>query len=686
MAQLKAPAAVGDTLWQTDFKLKPATFPSGDMYTASTGNANKETVVGGVTFGAGPNGERINFANAQSANQFGSIATTYVSQTAADDGATPGAFSFIKTGTGAGGGYVISPQVQGPCNISVWACSGLATSQAYDVYFIINGGAPVFQSTTSIVGNKYIKKNVYSYTGTGLVQIKCVMSSTITSANTNLYFYNMAFVQGAPPTTPSLTYTSGLTAQTVYQAQTIRPILYQFGGSATSASIAWTGTSSSTIAPDGVTVTTVGNNVTIAGALNTLGSYGYSITATDGTNVTSALTGTLNTKTTTKYKMAYVTTVTAGAPAAGDLYFINGFTNNPGNDGLSKDFDLTYISATDTGIDYSIYDVILESSIPPSGSAGLSELKTKCLSKPFVNMKEFQLQASAWAWAVPGNTAATTMIVPDAVKSHPIFSGITFSGSSSNEIILTTATTGNMAVNLTSFSGTPTPAVPTTLSTTKDPSSGVSTGLVCYFEIPVGTTMNGMSTPTSAKQVVLGLSESTYNTGTNLLTADAITLAVNAAKYVIMPALSLTSGSSAQVVHATTSISNVVYTYISTATSTNVVWTGTASSTTAPDGIVVTTDATAKTITISGTPTTIGDYGYSVSALDGSVTLTLSGTLTVSTVTGVQSTINSKTIVSKEFYDVTGKKVNQYSHGLLIEKSVYTDGSNSFKKIYRPEF
>ena len=488
--------------------------------------------------------------------------------------------------------------------------------------YSINGGASVALAGTSACTDYVVPVNSES---------PCTIKVTGASSSNAAYtsFFNFTY---AAKTAPTILYMSGLTAQTVYQNQALKPINYQYGGTATSASIAWTGTSGPTVAPTGVIVTTSGNNITIAGTLTTLGSYGYSVTSTDGTNISTPLTGTLNTKTTTKYKMAYVTNVTNGAPAAGDLYFINGITNNPGNDGLSKDFDLTYINATDTGVDYSIYDVILESSIPASGSAGLTELKTKCLSKPFVNMKEFQLQSSAWNWGTPANTSATTMIVADAAKSHPIFSGITFSGAASNEIVLTTATSGNMAVNLTAWAGTPTPAVPTTLSTVKDPTSGLSTGLACYFEIPVGTTMNGMTTPTSARQIVLGLSEATYTT-TNLLTADAITLAVNAAKYVIVPVaqsmISLISGATNQTVNGGKPITNIMYAYIGTVTSTSVVWTGTASSTTAPDGITVTTDATAKTIIISGSPTAIGTYGYSVSATDGSQVTTLTGSITV---------------------------------------------------------
>ena len=204
------------------------------------------------------------------------------------------------------------------------------------------------------------------------------------------------------------------------------------------------------------------------------------------------------------------------------------------------------------------------------------------------------------------------------------------------------------------------------------------------MEIPVGTTMNGMSSPTLAKQVILGLSEASWAS----ITADAVKIAVNAAKYVVapVPTISLTSGSNAQTLHANASIANVVYTYGGTVTATNVVWTGTANSSTPPAGITFVVDAVAKTITFSGAPTAEGVYGYKVSATDGAVIPALTGTFTVSIGTGVASTFNAKTVATKEFFDVTGKKVSEFSHGLLIEKTIYSDGTISFNKIYRAEF
>ena len=512
-------AAVGDTLFYTDFKLKPTgtTFPSGDLYTAVTANANKEAVYGGMTFGAGANGQRINFNNSMAVYPYGNASTTYVSETANDDGATTGSIQFIKAGTSGGGGYLILPKVKGPCDITLWASDGSGYTQSYIVYFKENlVGNYVSQATTTIIAGKKIKKNVYSYSGTDSVQVKFSCVSAASATNTALYMFNVMATKASLPTTPSVILLSGSSAQTVYQTQAIKTIVYQYGGTATSASIAWTGTSGSTTAPDGVTVTpnATTKTITISGALNTTGTYGYSITSTDGTNTTAALTGTLNTKTTSKYKTAYVTTASNGvASNANDLYFTNA---------IASDFDVNFISSTDTGVDFSVYDIIILSAIPSSGDAGLADLKTKCLTKPFVNMKTFQMQATRWNWMVPANTTTTTIVVPDTQKGHALFTGITFSGTGNNEISLSTGSAVNAAVDATSWIGN-TPADPTVLASV----SG-GTGLGCYFEVPIGTSLN-TSSATTAKQIILGLSETSWGT----LTPGAIQLFVNAAQYVV---------------------------------------------------------------------------------------------------------------------------------------------------------
>lgn len=317
-------------------------------------------------------------------------------------------------------------------------------------------------------------------------------------------------------TTPGISLTSANNSiQSVYVNQPISNISYKWGGNATGANITWNGTANATTAPEGITVTTVGKVVTISGAPTSLGSYEYAIIATDGTNNTTPLTGTISAKTTNKIKLAYVTTVTNGVAGANDQPFLNA---------LSTDFDINLISSTATGIDYSFYDIIIQSAIPGSGDAGLAELKTKCLEKPFINMKTFQMQSSRWNWMTPANTTQVTVIVSESAKSHPLFNGITFTGENSNEIALTTATSGNCAVKVTAWAGTPS-ATPTVLASVK----GETDPAYCYLEIPVGTTMNGMTAANQNKQMILGLSEAAWGALTN----DAVTLAVNAAKYVV---------------------------------------------------------------------------------------------------------------------------------------------------------
>ena len=286
-----------DTLFYVDFKSKPGTFTSGDIFTASTGNANKTTTVNTVIFGAGPNGERINMNPTQSASQFNSGATTYVSATANDDGATAGAFSFIKSGgSGAGGGYIILPDVQGPTDITIWSCgANTGNTQSYNVLTSVDGGTTwSVLGTTSITDLKLIYKNSFSYHGNGVVKVK-LLCTTGSSANCNLYIYDVLMTAS-----PSLVLTSAIGSdnQTVTTAlsESISNIVYTWGSIATSAAITWTGTTNATTPPAGITVTTdpVAKTVTISGTPTVNGIYGYSLTSTDGNLITSPLTGTIS--------------------------------------------------------------------------------------------------------------------------------------------------------------------------------------------------------------------------------------------------------------------------------------------------------------------------------------------------------------------------------------------------------
>jgi hypothetical protein len=329
----------------------------------------------------------------------------------------------------------------------------------------------------------------------------------------NLYIYDIVIEAVPPATEPTLSLTSGSATQTLYAGVLlITPIVYTYGGTATSAAIAWSGTADASTPPAGITVTpdAVGKTLTIAGTPTTAGAYSYSVTSTDDVNTTAPLSGSITVNAVTQPLMAYVTTL-------GDVrddVFVTAY---------EADFDVVKIASSATGVNYAPYDVIVLSAVPSSGDDGLAGLKAVSITKPFVNMKSYQLQASRWNWCVPANnTGVTTVTVPDGQKSHAIFSGITFTGANNDEIDLVgTTISGNGVVTFPTLLTDAAEPAPVTLATYN---SGIS-----YCEIPVGATPQGMSA-TTAKHIILGLSEAAWTSLTS--SSNAVAIAVNAALYV----------------------------------------------------------------------------------------------------------------------------------------------------------
>lgn len=486
-----------DTTYYVDFKSKPATFTTGDIFSASTGNANKETTVNGIVFGAGPNGQRINMNASQSASVYGSTATTYVSATADDDGATAGAFSFIKTGSGsASGGYIILPETQGPSDITIWACgANTSNTQSYKILTSSDGGTNWVQlGTASFTDLKLIHKNVFTYTGTDKVKVK-LLCTTGSSSNCNLYIYDALITKR-----PSLVLSSGIGTdnQTVSTLanESIENIVYTWGSIATTANISWTGTSSASTAPDGVTVTTDATNktVTISGTPTTLGTYTYSISSTNGTISTTALTGTIKVVNT---PVPLITLTSASATNSQKVTAGNAISNVQYTWGGSA-FN-AIISWTGTA----------SATTAPDGI-----IITKDSVNEKINISGTPVTAGSYGWSI---------VAKDSTLTSP------------------------------SLSGTLTVVPPPIISLTSDGSTTEQTVGYCQ------------------------------------------------------------------------SISSIVYTYSGSATSASVTWNGTSSSATAPAGITATVNTTAKTVTISGMPYLTGTYSYSVTSTDGTLT---SGALT----------------------------------------------------------
>ncbi len=501
-------------LYYTNFSSLPITWEGtvqADILGSSPGSGVTETKYD-IVFNSGTQGMRILY------NPTAAAPTNTL-----DPAASTGRLLFngkkSTTYTTEQGAFFVLPKVTNPTKVVLYAAHGSSKSSSKLAIDVLDSLGTVLEthSTATFSGQNDVKKFEFELDNHnhGNVNIKVKTQSTAGGTDNSTIILDL-WVYGAEiiATDPTISTVSD-TTQTVYaNTQALSEIIFKWGGTATSATIKWTGTANEDMAPDSVVVTTDNDKktLTITGKLITNNSYGYSITATDGTKTTDAITGTLTGKTTSKKILAYVTT-------PGDV------RDNPFITALSADFDVNIISAVKTGVDYSFYDVIVVSAIPASDASGLTELKNISITKPCVNMKTFLLQSNRWNWIsgqANNTTNASSIKVLD--KTHPLFNGVTYSGEANDEVVLTTVGSGNQVVTFTGWAGTPTPELPTVLATKTDNTSAYN-----YAEIPAGTIMNGMSAPMEYKHVILGLSEASWGA----LTDDAIRIVENAVNYVL---------------------------------------------------------------------------------------------------------------------------------------------------------
>jgi hypothetical protein len=122
-----------------------------------------------------------------------------------------------------------------------------------------------------------------------------------------------------PPPTLVLTSATGSDKQTVPFCVGITNIVYTYGGSATTESLIWTGTTASGTAPAGITVTNdnAAKTITISGMAYVTGTYGYTVTSTDGTLLSTPMTGTIISSTTAAALPSFPGAVGYGSHATG---------------------------------------------------------------------------------------------------------------------------------------------------------------------------------------------------------------------------------------------------------------------------------------------------------------------------------------------------------------------------------
>ncbi len=149
---------------------------------------------------------------------------------------------------------------------------------------------------------------------------------------------------------------------------------------------------------------------------------------------------------------------------------------------------VTQTNALVPDIDYSVYDIIVISSKPNSGAAGLADLKG--YNKPMVVLKPFLFKPNVWNWGTPVNT--TELDITVTRPEHPLFQGLTVTNGHLNVFSAcnTNAVTGiSEWVNTEGFE---------VLGTSKE-------GLTVIAEFPTGTSCNG--TILTQPLIMIGVSE-----------------------------------------------------------------------------------------------------------------------------------------------------------------------------------
>jgi hypothetical protein len=165
---------------------------------------------------------------------------------------------------------------------------------------------------------------------------------------------------------------------------------------------------------------------------------------------------------------------------------------------VNPDFNIVLVDATSTTTDYTTFEAIVMSSVPASTAAGYAALEA--VNKPKLLLKPFTLKSTVWNWINTTNAVNTPQTgVTILNRSHPIFTGLTFSGTNNDELQLFTSVTTNAVTGITNSTWIATPAV----SVLGNALTSTTTNSV--VEIPVGTNMNG--TTTGRRFVMIGLSE-----------------------------------------------------------------------------------------------------------------------------------------------------------------------------------
>lgn len=561
---------------------------------------------------------------------------------------------------------VATGMVSSPCNateptIALTSASATASQSLQEgnamtnITYQYGGSANDFEITYKANGSTVSKPSWLTASKSGSVMTFSGTPTTIGSANTTYQILInstdgsqdsevlTASISVLPLTPGTLTLTSGSATQNVYTGQNLANIVYTYGGGATGATVSGL--------PSGVdyTVDAATGKVTISGTPSVAGTYNYTVTTTGGSG-TATESGTIT--------VSDPTTLATPAPT----YTLSGTTANvtwPAVENASS-YNIQVCSAsgasgTTTG-NWEASGMTIGGTTSGLTLTNDMTSKTKAITYP-------DGYSSSACINTGGNSSASSGMPTKRYMSFavdgPVKITVWFATNSdgsargayisdgTNEIASKTSsasTTGEILEgNYTGAGGT--------IYVYADASLNFSKVAV---EPAAASTCNTYST-TSTSYSVTGVSDPANTTISVQAVGDGVGYESSAyveaqSAAVAVPAnITLTSPSGDATLYAYQSLPTIRYTYTGTPT---VTWTGTASASTPPAGVTV--NNTAGVITLTGSPTTPGNYGYTinVAAINGGTpaTATASGTLTVNSPVALAAPTAS--------YTVSGTKAN----------------------------
>lgn len=309
------------------------------------------------------------------------------------------------------------------------------------------------------------------------------------------------FEKGTLDNFPGAVTTPTNATQTVVQGIAITPIVFTWSAGATGLTAAGL--------PDGIipTIDNTAKTLTLSGAPTATGVFNYTISTEGGTGAPATVSGKIISGSATAKKIAYVTDLAA----TNDTKIYPALSEN-------IDFSVTKINGTLSSIDYSGYDMIILNELVSSTAASVATVKAQIPNKPILMMKVFAYPKTTWNWGGTASdwktTPSTTAItIPNAYLTHPMFTGISFSGIGNDEIEMVSQTgvnnKGVNSINPTIGTAWAITGNINTLGTIK----GQSSNDICIMEIPTGTIVSGSNITNKFMQI--GISGEAYQYATD---------------------------------------------------------------------------------------------------------------------------------------------------------------------------